>query len=180
MKIKTNETNLDAKKLQQLFSLVHKVVAKYEGRLRWWKRLKVHMSYYRGMGYHCKATLGGTNIWMRMCIVSYNDVERVSQVFAHELYHSYGYNHKGFRRFPLDEKQMAIIKKRFPNMDGFIKPVVEKPKADVIVLRYKRMVANKRLWEKKLKFSSTKYKKYTKLVKTYEKKYPERIASVRG
>ena len=50
MKIKTNETNLDAKKLQQLFSLVHKVVAKYEGRLRWWKRLKVHMSYYRGMG----------------------------------------------------------------------------------------------------------------------------------
>ena len=67
-----------------------------------------------------------------------------------------------------------------PNMDGFIKPVVEKPKADVIVLRYKRMIANKRLWEKKLKFSSTKYKKYTKLVKTYEKKYPERIASVRG
>ena len=31
MKIKTNETNLDAKKLQQLFSLVHKDVAKYEG-----------------------------------------------------------------------------------------------------------------------------------------------------
>ena len=115
-----------------------------------------------------------------MCIVSYNNVERVSQVFAHELYHSYGYNHKGFRRFPLDDKQMAIIKKRFPNMDGFIKPVVEKPKADVIVLRYKRMVANKRLWEKKLKFSSTKYKKYTKLVKSYEKKYQQRIASVRG
>ena len=94
--------------------------------------------------------------------------------------HSYGFGHKGFRRFPLDEKQMAIIKKRFPNMDGFIKPVVEKPKADVIVLRYKRMITNKKLWEKKLKFSSTKYKKYTKLVKTYEKKYPERIASVRG
>ena len=108
MKIKTNETNLDAKKLQQLFSLVHKVVAKYEGRLRWWKRLKVHMSYYRGIGYHCRATLGGTNIWMRMCIVSYNNVERVSQVFAHELYHSYGYNHKGFRRFPLDEKQIVV------------------------------------------------------------------------
>ena len=46
-------------------------------------------------------------------IVSYNDVESVSQVFAHELYHSFGYNHKGFRRFPLDDIQMAIIKKRF-------------------------------------------------------------------
>ena len=70
MKIKTNETNLDAKKLQQLFSLVHKVVAKYEGRLRWWKRLKVHMSYYRGMGYHCKATLGGTNIALNSGTIS--------------------------------------------------------------------------------------------------------------
>ena len=175
MKIKENETNLDSKKLQQLFCLVHKVVAKYEGRLRQWKYLKVYMSYYNGAGYRCKATIGGTNIWMRMDGVYYNQVYYVAQVFAHELYHSYGFHHSGFRRFPLDEKQLAIIKKRFPDMKSFWKPKIEKPVIDQIAVKYKRLQNRLKSWERKSKMANTRLKKIKIAIRRYEKLYNDRI-----
>ena len=178
MRIVENKTSLDNKKLQQLFCFVHQLIAKTEGRLRQWKRMRVFMSYRNTAGYSGKATLGGTKIWIRFCLVSYNNIETLSQVFAHELMHSYGFGHKGFRRFPLDEKQIAKIKTRFVDMKSFWKPYKEKPKVDVIVVRYQRMVSNKKYWEKKFKFSSTKYKKYSRMIRGYQKKYSERLKSV--
>ena len=57
MKIIKNTTNLDNKKLQSLFSLVHNRIAKFEGRLKHWKSLQVQIQNraygYSGRAYVC-------------------------------------------------------------------------------------------------------------------------------
>ena len=57
MKIIKNTTNLDNKKLQSLFCFIHRLIAKHEGKLRHWKRLRVRIEN-RTFGYSGRAYLG--------------------------------------------------------------------------------------------------------------------------
>ena len=193
MKIIKNTTNLDNKKLQSLFCFIHRLIAKHEGKLRHWKSLRVRIEN-RSFGYSGRAYLGKVyyssrvpkdkqwDILLRVSEDTKKDMMgEFSQLFAHELMHSYGYpdtikgtRRRAFSRDPLDDVQLTKLKLKF-GATNFIK--VEEPKQpkDVVVIRYARMLKNKKLWEKKLKFASSKYKKYSKQVRNYEKQYKERI-----
>ena len=193
MKIIKNTTNLDNKKLQSLFCFIHRLIAKHEGKLRHWKSLRVRIEN-RSFGYSGRAYLGKVyyssrvpkdkrwDILLRVSEDTKKDIfGDFAQLFAHELMHSYGYpdtikgtRRRAFSRDPLDDVQLTKLKLKF-GTTNFIK--VEEPKQpkDVAVIRYARMLNNKKLWEKKLKFASSKYKKYSKQVRNYEKQYKERI-----
>ena len=193
MKIIKNTTNLDNKKLQSFFCHIHTLVAKYEGRLKHWKTLKVRIEN-RSFGYSGRAYLGKVyysskvakdkrwDILLRVSEETKQDMfGDFAQLFAHELMHSYGYpdtikgtRRRAFSRDPLSEKDIDKLKAKFKDFD-FIKVETPKQPKDVVVIRYNRMLKNKKLWEKKLKFASSKYKKYSKQVRNYEKQYKERI-----
>jgi hypothetical protein len=49
----------------------------------------------------------------------------ISQLFAHELMHSYGYGHKQFSRDPLTPEQMAKIEKKFNKNDLLVADAME-------------------------------------------------------
>ena len=155
MKIIKNTTNLDNKKLQSLFCFIHRLIAKHEGKLRHWKSLRVRIEN-RSFGYSGRAYLGKVyyssrvpkdkqwDILLRVSEGTKKDMMgEFSQLFAHELMHSYGYpdtikgtRRRAFSRDPLDDVQLTKLK---------------------------------------LKFASSKYKKYSKQVRNYEKQYKERI-----
>ena len=174
MKIIKNTTNLDNKKLQSLCSFIHNLIAKKEGRLKHWKKLKIQI-VNKSYGYSGNAYLGevfGSRADMTLR-VSQNTKENMtstfSQLFAHELMHSYGYGHKGFRTDPLDEVQITQIKLKFGSQ-SFLR--IEKPKVkiDYIALRKERAEINLSVWESKFNFAKNKVKKYKKQVKYYNKK----------
>ena len=174
MKIIKNTTNLDNKKLQSLCSFIHKLIAKKEGRLKQWKRLKIQIvnkAYgYSGLAYMGEVFGSGADMTLR---VSQNTKENMtskfSQLFAHELMHSYGYDHKGFRRDPLDEVQITQIKLKFGSQ-SFLRIEKLKVKTDYIALRKERAEVNLSVWESKLNFAKNKVKKYKNKVKYYNKK----------
>ena len=195
MKIIGNTTNLDNKKLQSLFCFIHNLISKTgEGKLGHWKSLRVRIEN-RSFGYSGRAYLGKVyyhnnvpkekrwDILLRVSETTKKDMlGEFSQLFAHELMHSYGYpdtvkgtRRRAFSRDPLDDVQITQLKLKFGATD-FIKKVEEpKQPKDVVVVRYARMLRNKKLWEKKFKLASSKFKKYSRRVKNYEKQYKERI-----
>ena len=97
-----------------------------------------------------------------------NMTSKFSQLFAHELMHSYGYDHKGFRRDPLDEVQITQIKLKFGSQ-SFLRIEKLKVKTDYIALRKERAEVNLSVWESKFNFAKNKVKKYKKQVKYYNK-----------
>ena len=173
MKIIRNTTNLDNKKLQSLCSFIHKLIAKKEGRLKHWKKLKIQIvnkaSGYSGTAYMGEVFGSGADMTLRVSPnTKENMTSKFSQLFAHELMHSYGYDHKGFRRDPLDEVQITQIKLKFGSQ-SFLR--VEKPivKTDYVALRKERAEVNLSVWESKFNFAKNKVKKYKKQVKYYNK-----------
>lgn len=184
MRIISNSTNLDSKKLQSLFSTVHNRLAKYEGRLGHWKSLKVAIEN-RAYGYRGLAYVGQGykyHDWDIKIKCSKNKfiLESIAQLFAHELMHSYGYfdtkkqagiRSKGrvFDNKPLLEKDMDFINQKFGEVD-FQRKEKPKVKIDKVALREERAKANLANWEKKLSFAKNKVKKYQAKVRYYEKK----------
>jgi hypothetical protein len=94
--------------------MIHNQLAKPEGRLPQWKRLKVKVRNGRNSGvakvFHHRSMIGGE--WdMKLSLGS--GIENISQLFAHELMHNYGYEHRQFRSDPLDQHHLDEIKQKF-------------------------------------------------------------------
>ena len=182
MRIIKNTTNLDDRKLQSLFSFVHNLIAKDEGRLKHWKELKVQIanrSYgYSGKGYVGKVYGHGWDILLNYSQQSANKIADISQLFAHELMHSFGYrdkkswagisgtNGRQFPRQPLTEQQIESIKKKFDGID-FNREEKPKVKINHVALRKEKTERNLANWERKLSFAKNKVKKYRQKVGYY-------------
>ena len=179
MKIIKNTSAFDTKKLRSLFSLVHNQVAKYEGKLKHWNKLKVIVRQ-KSQGYSGRAYVGQVwyssstpkdQQWDVFLSVSKDvDMFDLSQLFAHELYHSYGFgSHKSFSHHPLNDKQLNVINSKFKITDLFR---VEKPKVkiDYVTLRFQKAKSKLAEWERKQKRINNLVKKYKKQVAYYERK----------
>ena len=176
MKIIKNTSSFDNKKLQSLFSLIHNQIAKYEGRLKHWKTLKVQIRN-KSYGYSGRAYLGkvyGSGWDMFLSVSNDLSLEKLSQLFGHELMHSYGYKHSAFCKDPLTKKNIDEIKEKFSNIN-LHKVIKEKPKKDIIVSRYDNIVKNYNNWEKKYLYSMKKLKKYKKEKRKYELRHKDRL-----
>ena len=179
MKIIKHTTNLDNKKLQSLFSLVHIRISKFEGRLKHWKSLKVQIQN-RAYGYSGLAYVGKVNGKSWDVLLKYSadsTIEDISQLFAHELMHSYGYRDnvkyrrtRMFNRKPLLPKDIEIIKSKFTK-ESLIKEEKPKPKKDVISIRFTRMLKREKVWERKLKLATSHLKKVKREIKVYKKRH---------
>ena len=179
MKIIKNTTNLDNKKLQSLFSLVHNRIAKFEGRLKHWKSLKVQIQNraygYSGLAYVGKVYGKSWDVLLKYSADS--TIEDISQLFAHELMHAYGYRvnvkyrrTRMFNRKPLLPKDIEIIKSKFTK-ESLIKEEKPKPKKDVISIRFTRMLKREKVWERKLKLATSHLKKVKREIKVYKKRH---------
>ncbi len=178
MKIIKNTTNLDKKKLQSLFSFIHKLIANKEGRLKHWWTLKVQVEN-KSYGYSGRAYIGrvyghGWDLRLRVSESTKENLSEFSQLFAHELMHSYGYNHKGFQRNPLNEVQITQIKLKFGSQ-SFLRIEKPKVKTDYVALRKERAEVNLSVWESKFNFAKNKVKKYKKQVAYYQKQRNSRL-----
>lgn len=179
MKIIKNTSAFDTKKLNSLFTLVHNQIAKYEGRLKHWNKLKVIVRQ-KSQGYSGRAYVGQVwyssstpkdQQWDVFLSVSKDvDMYDLSQLFAHELYHSYGFgSHKSFSHHPLNQKQLDVINSKF-NINDLLR--VEKPKVkiDYVSARFAKAKLKLAEWEKKQKRINNLVKKYKKQVAYYERK----------
>ena len=114
MRIIKNSSVYNTRKLNSLFCMIHNQLAKPEGRLPQWKRLKVIVRNGNNSGraliFHHRSEIGTK--WDMMLSLG-TGIETISQVFAHELMHNYGYRHRQFRSDPLDEHHLDEIKQRF-------------------------------------------------------------------
>ena len=182
MRIIKNTTNLDARKLRSLFSFVHNLIAKDEGRLKHWKELKVQIDN-RSYNYSGKAYVGqvyghGWDILLNYSINKKQiEIANISQLFAHELMHSFGYQDTKkqagiptqglvFKRQPLTEQQIESIKKKFDGID-FNREEKPKVKINHVALRKEKTERNLANWERKLSFAKNKVKKYRQKVSYY-------------
>jgi len=179
MKIIKNTSAFDSKKLRSLFSLIHNQVAKYEGRLKHWNSLKIIVrqksNSYSGRAYigqvFYDSSVPKDQRWDVFLSVSKDlSFYKLAQLFAHELYHSYGFgSHKSFRNDPLDEKQFEVINKKFDIKD-LLKVVKPKVKIDYVALRFEKAKRGLAKWESKQKRINNLVKKYRKQVAYYERK----------
>ena len=121
MKIIKNTSLYDTKKLQSLFCLVHSQLAKYEGGLPHWKSLKIQVMdkvkgrHASGCAYVGKVYGNRPDMWLSLN--KETSLERIAQLFAHELLHSYGYRHSQFRTDPLEPHHIDEIKRKFAKDD---------------------------------------------------------------
>jgi len=125
MKIIKNTSLYDTKKLKSLFCFIHNLLAKDEGRLPQWATLTIeikkhkHSKGYSGWAYLGKVYGDGADMCLRMGKdLSLNGL---AQLFAHELMHSYGYDHQQFQTDPLYQGQLDKIKAKF-NKDDLLSP----------------------------------------------------------
>ena len=129
MKIIKNTSKYDTKKLRQLFCFIHFLIAKKEGRLKHWKHLKIAIRYSsrRNSGCAYIGQVWGASHDMFLSLHYNWRLDDVSDLFAHELMHSYGFNHCDMLNTdtPLVKEQHQKIKDKFGNVD-FTK--IEKPK----------------------------------------------------
>jgi len=121
MKIIKNTSLYDTKKLQSLFCLIHSQLAKYEGRLPQWKSLKIQVMdkvkgrHASGCAYRGKVYGNQPDMWLSLN--KETSLEVIAQLFAHELMHSYGYNHSQYRTDPLEPHHIDEIKRKFDKND---------------------------------------------------------------
>jgi len=122
MKIIKNTSLFETKKLKSLFCLVHSQLAKDEGRLPHWKSLKIQVMdkvqgrHASGCAYVGKViSRGEPDMWLSLN--KETSLERIAQLFGHELMHSYGYRHSQFRRNPLEQHHIDEINRKFKQQD---------------------------------------------------------------
>ena len=170
MKIIKNTSKYDTKKLRQLFCFIHFLIAKKEGRLKHWKHLQIAIrnSSRRNSGCAYIGQVFGSGHDMFLSLHWNWRLDDVSNLFAHELMHSYGYQHKNMLNVhtPLVKEQHKKIKDKFGNVD-FTK--IEKPKVKVDYVSIRKTKAEKNLakWLSKYSFAKNKVKKYQRQVKYY-------------
>ena len=171
MKIIKNTSCYDSRKLQQLFCFIHSLIAKKEGRLKQWKTLKVQI---RNTNWRCSGRAYIGQVWgkgwdMFLSLNKEHDLKRISDLFSHELMHSYGFRHKDMlSHYPLTEEQHNKIHKRFKNID-LLKQIKSKVVIDYVSLRKTRAEQNLTRWLSKYNFAENKVKKYQRQVKYYNK-----------
>ena len=181
MKIIKNTSAFDTKKLISLYSLIHNQIAKSEGRLKYWKTLEVQV-WTKSSGYSGRAYLDkyyGVGWDMHLSMSDNLGLESISQLFAHELMHSYGYNHHQFRTHPLDEEQLDEIRGRFTTEDIKKVETVKLP-INRVAKNYKQLKLRKANLEKKqkqyesnLKRIANSTKKVEQSIRQYENKYDQ-------
>ena len=172
MKIIKNTSCCDSKKLQQLFCFIHSLIVKTEGRLKQWKRLKVQIrnTTKRDSGCAYVGEVWGEGWDMFLSLNKDRNLKSISDLFAHELMHSYGYRHKDMLcvETPLVKEQHQKIQDKFGNVN-FTKIVKPKVKIDYVSLRKTRAEQNLTKWLSKYNFAKNKVKKYQRQVKYYNK-----------
>jgi len=191
MKIIKNTSKFDSKKLRSLFCFIHTLIAKdkHASRLRHWNKLKIairHKSHgYSGQAYLGKVYGNGWDMILSLCYYPKDIVtglrratnadlkeyylKETSQLFAHELMHSYGYEHHQFAREPLTKKELDKIQEKFGDVN-FLKEKKSKPKVDYVQVRFDRVSNNIKQWEIKKKRAENALKKLYKKQKYYLKK----------
>lgn len=175
MKIIKNTSAFDSTKLRSLFSFIHNQIAKHEGKLSYWKSLNIQIQSKTTSTYSGQAYLGKYHVkkWdMFLSIADTIDLYNLSQLFAHELMHNYGYRHHQFNHDPLTKKQMDEIKQNFCIEDFIKKPKVKK-QINRVAQRYERMLKRQKSWNRKLKLATTNLAKVEKEIKRYEKVHSE-------
>jgi hypothetical protein len=170
MKIIKNTSKYDTKKLRQLFCFIHFLIAKKEGRLKHWKHLKIQIrnSGRRNSGCAYIGQVWGASRDMFLSLHHNFRLDDVSDLFAHELMHSYGFHHRDMLNVytPLVKEQHQKIKDKFGNVD-FTKIEKPKVKVDYIVIRKTKAEKNLAKWLSKYSFAKNKVKKYQRQVKYY-------------
>ena len=108
MKIVKNNTHFNSQELKSLFCVIHNHIAKHHklGKLKGWHILNVFLANkvkgrlhsgcayvgYSDMLYGLKSK--GWNMYLS--INRKESIDGIIQLFGHELYHSYGFNHKDY------------------------------------------------------------------------------------
>ena len=185
MKIIKNTSKFDSKKLRSLFCFVHTLIAKdlRIGRLKHWDTLKIeirHKSHgFSGRAYLGKVYGNGWDMFLSLSCYSRNldeylidkeyYLKETSQLFAHELMHSYGWKHHQFASYPLTKKELDKIQEKFGDVN-FLKEKKSKPKVDYVQVRFDRVSNNIKQWEIKKKRAENALKKLYKKQKYYLKK----------
>ena len=174
MKIIKNTSGFDTGKLRSLFSFIHTQVAKDEGRLSFWKTLNIQVQNKTTSTYSGRAYLGkwGSGWDMFLSISDEISIVSLSQLFAHELMHNYGYEHHQFPRHPLSKEQLEDIKANFDINDIRKVPRVKK-RINKVAQRYERMLKRQKAWSKKLKLANTNLAKVEKEIRKYERVHSE-------
>lgn len=128
MKIE-NETDYDGRALRSIVCGVHRWLAKTEGRLRQWSRVRIRIYYTRtrSTGGHAYLRGGFAQIGVPRPDASYRDGRWVGKEYVwsgtargakvenfvgtvwHELLHLYGYRHDSMARYEPDATEMAEI-----------------------------------------------------------------------
>tara|TARA_R110002012_G_scaffold199962_1_gene368918 strand:+ start:41 stop:862 length:822 start_codon:yes stop_codon:yes gene_type:complete len=170
MKIIKNTSGFDTVKLGSLFCFIHTQVAKDEGRLSFWKTLNIQVQNKTTSTYSGRAYLGkwGSGWDMFLSISDEISIVSLSQLFAHELMHNYGYEHHQFPRHPLSKEQLEDIKANFDINDIRKVPRVKK-RINKVAQRYERMLKRQKAWSKKLKLANTNLAKVEKEIRKYER-----------
>ena len=175
MKIIKNTSGFDTGKLRSLFSFIHRQVAKDEGKLSFWKTLNIQVQSKTTSTYSGQAYLGKYRVkkWdMFLSIADTISLYDLSQLFAHELMHNYGYRHHQFNDDPLTEKQMNEIKQNF-DISDMKKVARAKKRINKVAQRYERMLKRQKAWSKKLKLANTNLAKVEKEIRKYERVHSE-------
>lgn len=182
MRIIKNTSGYDTAKLKSLFCEVHSLVAKREGRLPHWRDLKVAVRR-KSYGYSGRAYLGkvyGEGWDLFLSINDEMNISSLSQLFAHELYHSYGYEHKQYATWPLSENDIQILEAKFSIEDLISKKEEKTLRVNLVAKNYSKLLKRKenllkrqKQYESNLKRISNSLKKVSKSIDLYEKKYDQ-------
>tara|TARA_A100000172_G_scaffold26811_2_gene15731 strand:+ start:5842 stop:6666 length:825 start_codon:yes stop_codon:yes gene_type:complete len=175
MKIIKNTSGFDTGKLRSLFSFIHRQVAKDEGKLSFWKTLNIQVQSKTTSTYSGQAYLGKYRVEKWDMFLSISDeisIGSLSQLFAHELMHNYGYEHHQFPRHPLSKEQLDDIKANF-DISDMKKVARAKKRINKVAQRYERMLKRQKAWSKKLKLANTNLAKVEKEIRKYERVHSE-------
>ena len=182
MRIIKNTSGYNTAKLKSLFCEVHSLVAKREGKLPHWKDLKVAVRR-KSYGYSGRAYLGkvyGEGWDLFLSINDEMNISSLSQLFAHELYHSYGFDHNQYQSWPLSENDIKILESKFSIEDLISKEEEKTTQVNLVAKNYTKLLKRKenllkrqKQYESNLKRITNNLKKVRRSLDVYEKKYDQ-------
>ncbi len=170
MKIE-NTTDYCTRTMRSLICAVHNHIAKTEGKYKRWRHLRVAIKptrQQRGASGH--AYYYGT--YMQVNVTKTQNRHRFIQVVYHELMHIYGYRHGNF-----SDVSYAEIESVF-GPDADLPKTTDrpaKPRPDIRLVRYKRLVSRQQAWQAKLRRAQNALKKLKGQVRYYEKTLPQAV-----
>lgn len=180
MKIK-NATHWDTLQLRAVFTRVANEMRKTEGKLKWPLTVRVvykgvaRSDYITGRAYLRSG-------WMKLCVPHPDrhpmPVRRLAFTFMHELLHCYGIDHQ---RMTASQMEMQGDGDEFAYVDDLkverkaAKPKLNKPKNDIQITRYSRIMASLQANEAKAKRLAVAHRKLT-----IKRRYYERALSADG